>query len=117
MIKKYIQYKISLVRTTEDSLVWLKLDKSLFENDQDLYLCCAYIPPAGNSYYTHYDCDLFECLESDLEFFANKGVTCIIGDLNARLGTLEDTIKYDSLNRKVAKNLEHLFLYPNNASL
>ena len=80
-------------------------------------MCCAYIPPAGNSYYTHYECDLFECLESDLEFFANKGVSCIIGDLNARLGTLEDTIKNDSLNWKVAENLEHLFLYPNDTSL
>ena len=29
---------------------------------------------------------------SDLDFFANKGVTCIIGDLNARLCALEDTI-------------------------
>ena len=47
MIKKSFQHKINLVRTTEDSLVWLKLDKTLFKNDQDLYLCCAYIPPAG----------------------------------------------------------------------
>ena len=95
----------------------VKLDKCLFENEQDLYLCCAYIPPAGNSFYTHYDCDFFKCLESHLEMFANKGVTCITGDLNARLGTLEDTIINDSLNRKVAENLEHLFIYPNDASL
>ena len=67
MITKFFQHKINLFRTSEDSLLWLKLDKTLFENDQDLYLCCVYIQPAGNSYYTHYDCDLFECLEQDLE--------------------------------------------------
>ena len=116
LIKKCIKHKISFVKTTEGSLVWLKLDNPLFKNEQGLYLCCAYISPAGTPYYTHYDCDLFERLESDLEFFSNKGGTCIIGDLNARQGTLDDVIKNDDLNQRVAENLEHLFHYPNDTS-
>ena len=52
-----------------------------------------------------------------MEFFANKGVTCIIGDLNARLGLLHDMIINDNLDRRVVENLEHLFLYSNDAQL
>ena len=38
-------------------------------------------------------------------------------DLNARLGLLHDMIINDNLDRRVVENLEHLFLYSNDAQL
>ena len=116
LIRNSLKQKISMVKLTEDSLVWLKFDKSMFTNDRDLFICCAYIPPEGNSFYTHYDCDLFDKLESDIEYFSNQGAFCIIGDINARTGTLDDGIKYDYINQQLPDRLEHLFHYQNDTA-
>ena len=112
LIKKRLEQKVSLIKQSEDSLIWLKLDSSLFTDGTHMYLCCAYIPPEGNKYYNYYDCDLFDLLESDLELYSGFAKVGVIGDLNTRLGLLDDIIRNDDVHQTLIDNMESLFLYP-----
>ena len=117
LIKKWLELKVKLVKQIEDSLIWLKLDRSFFSESSDIYLCCAYIPPEGNQYYQHYDCDLFDILENDLELFSRSGIVCLTGDLNARTVLLDDVIRTDDIHQTLIDNMETLFSYPYDPSV
>ena len=73
LIKKSFEAKINVVKCSEDSLIWLRIDSSILTQNNDLYLCCAYIPPEGNAFYGHYNCDLYETLETDLMYYSDLG--------------------------------------------
>ena len=73
---------------------------------------CTYVPPEGNQYYNYYDCDLFDLLESDLELYSGFAKVGVIGDLNTRLGLLDDIIRNDDVHQTLIDNMESLFLYP-----
>ncbi|CAC5415300.1 unnamed protein product [Mytilus coruscus] len=66
--------------STSPNRIWLKLDKSFFGYEKDLFLCAVYIPPYNS---THLDDD-FQNLENEIVKFAVKGEIALIGDFNAR---------------------------------
>ena len=45
---KLKQYR-SFVKSTNECLLWIKLDKCLFNIDSDLFLCLAYNVPKGST--------------------------------------------------------------------
>ena len=61
---------ITLERIYFDTLVWLKIGKECVNGDEDLYICCLYIPPDRTVFYTLYNCDLFFELESQIARFS-----------------------------------------------
>ena len=71
--------KISSQSNEHGDVIWLKLDKNFFGLEQNLLLCYAYIVPTANQ-------EAFDLLKSEIELNSNKGVICILGDLNSRLG-------------------------------
>lgn len=111
--KEYLAQYISLVKVTHDSLIWIKLDKKLSIVNRDVYLCFAYIAPENSEFYNKYDCDLFECIESDIARFSNEGHIGIFGDLNSRVASVPDTIEHDQLENNLRQRLERCFIYPN----
>jgi exonuclease III len=94
-IKDTIRKGVSLVRNDLDCIVWLKLDKTYFKNDSDIYLAVIYIPPENSVVHDMYEEDLFSKLESDVTFFNNRGKVFITGDANARTGHKADFIVND----------------------
>ena len=66
----------------------MKLDKSFFDFEHDVYVCAVYIPPVTS---VHYDND-FALLESEVSIFANQGKVLLIGDFNFRTGQSPDYI-------------------------
>ena len=62
MAKHIIRPSIKLVDNTEVFL-WFKLDKNLFQTENDIFLCGAYIPPknttqnilAKTDYFSHFE--------------------------------------------------------------
>lgn len=44
-IKDALHKGIQLVLSDSDGIMWFKLDKEFFSFEDDLYLCCAYLPP------------------------------------------------------------------------
>ena len=73
----------------------LKIDKQLFHSLKDIILTCVYIPPDNSPFYKDMQYSGIQCIES-LVVECSELVTnfemIICGDMNARTGTLDETI-------------------------
>ena len=84
---------VTPVKTTAESLIWLKISKNLTGYPSDTFCCCAYIPPYKSPYYKTYpNLDLFDSLSSEITQFSKLGHILITGDLNSRLGSKSDIL-------------------------
>ena len=52
-----------------------------------------YIPPDKSGFYKVYECDLFQSLEYNIEYFKHQGHVILMGDFNARFGHENDFIE------------------------
>ncbi|CAC5416335.1 unnamed protein product [Mytilus coruscus] len=91
LYKKNIEKGITYIEkgTISQNRLWLKLDKTFFGFDFDLYLCALYMPPEESTQ-TEND---FHRLENEISTFASRGKFLLMGDFNARTAELEDFIK------------------------
>ena len=75
-----------LLKTVEDSIIWLKLKGSYFGLKNDLFLCLCYNIPSGSSREVFSESNVFDLILDDMSLFENKYEQCnflITGDLNA----------------------------------
>ena len=88
---------ISIVRNHHDTIVWLKLDRSFFKIENDIYLACCYIWCENSPAYNCVDVDLFSVLQTDIVYFQSFGTVLLCGDMNARVGngSRPDYIAFD----------------------
>jgi hypothetical protein len=100
-----------------DTLVWLKFHKELFDFNEDVYMCCAYIPPSNSSHHALYDCELFRVLENSITTYSTKGKVCLVGDLNSRTAYYDDFITDDSIHSSLQDRLNKLCTYTNDLCL
>ena len=70
----------------------IKLCKSFFGIQEDIYLCYLYNPPENSSYTQSLETDIFEIFENDIVNYSEKGKILIMGNLNARTGQGSDFI-------------------------
>ncbi|CAG2192026.1 unnamed protein product [Mytilus edulis] len=117
MINTIYSPYISFIESIADTFVWLKFDKVLFDFDQDLYVCGAYIPPINSKYHTLYECDIFRLMEDNIISYSSKGKICLVGDLNCRTSNASDFIEDDSVHITLQNQLPNLFNYSNDHSL
>ena len=61
--------------------MWIKLSKSLFNLEYNIYKCCCYLPPANSKTLAHKDIDLHDILHEEILAYQNLGE--IIGDMNS----------------------------------
>ena len=95
-IRNEVSNGVKLIKSVHDSIVWLKLDRDFFENEDDIYVAGAYIWVENSPAYNVVNCDFFELLQTDITQFQDIGKVVICGDLNARVGqTRSDYIVYD----------------------
>ena len=98
-LKKGIEY---LVNSTESkNRMWIKLDKTFFSIDKDLYICGIYIPPLNSPHYVNE----YETLESEINLLSSKGHILLMGDLNSRTSANPDFILYDGNNENICNLL------------
>ena len=69
-IRKTIIWGTSFVTTRNKNILWIKLDKSFFELDKDLYLGTVYISPNTSQVI---DQELLDDIESEIVNFILKG--------------------------------------------
>jgi hypothetical protein len=110
--KKTISRGVTYVNygSKSENRLWLKLDKSFFDFEHDLYVCAVYIPPVTS---VHYDND-FALLENEVSIFANQGKVLLIGDFNSRTGQSPDYILNDSTD---LNNFSDNYILPRNYSV
>ena len=98
-IKHSLSKGVQVMDNSNCEYIWLKLSKSFFGFNNDVYLCFAYIPPANSSYTirTGLNKDIFDNMEESIGRFSKEGDVIIMGDLNAHINESElDFILYDT---------------------
>ena len=86
-IKNAIRKGVSQITT------WLKLKKSFFGLQKDIFLCITYRRPSNKRACDEY----FNTMEEELLKYSSQGNICITGDINARTGIKEDFIEIDNI--------------------
>ena len=72
LVKHIIKPGIKLVKNTEGFL-WFKLDKKIFQTDNDIFLCGAYIPPKNTTKNILTKNDYFSNFEKVILKYKEKG--------------------------------------------
>ena len=90
-IRKTIIWGTSFVTTRNKNILWIKLDKSFFELDKDLY-----ISPNTSQVI---DQELLDDIESEIVNFTLKGDVILQGDFNARTGSMQEFAVHDDDNQ------------------
>ena len=100
-IKSVLNNKVAFVKTVSDCLPWLKLDASLFDLNDDVYIGLCYNPPEGSSREVYDDKSIFDSILEDMIYFdelSENGCNAFVwGDFNARTATRTDYVDNDSV--------------------
>ena len=82
-----------------DSHLWLKINKTFFDFENDVYICLSYIPPANSSRQGIIESSIYDdILENILLIKNTNNEACnfvILGDLNSRIGQQRDYVADD----------------------
>jgi len=76
-------------------ILWCKLDRNFFGLERDLYVGCAYFSPENSSSIKMENNLVFETLQEDISKFSNQGDVLLLGDLNARTASLQESFIHD----------------------
>ena len=110
LLKPEVRKGVKFIENENDICIWLKFDKTYFRMPQDLLLCACYIPPEGSEFYKKNGkmIDPFIVLEEEILRYKSKGNILVMGDMNARTGTLVDFTKHIDNDRFITQNTELL---------
>ncbi len=95
LVKKSIRCGVKYISSPDKSYMWLKLIKSFFGLEKDLYICNIYIPPKNSNFLKDGD-SMLEDIEKDIQQFSAMGNILMCGDFNARVSNECDYIEFDS---------------------
>ena len=87
---------ITVVKNHFDTIIRMRIDKTFFSLESDLYLCGLYLWPDESPITSVFDDDVFDILSSDVYFFDQYGSVLLAGDWNCRVGHKGDFIQFDS---------------------
>ena len=90
---------ITQLPATHSEYIWIKLKKSFFNFQRDIYICFVYNFPKNSSYLKDKKNEptVLEVLEKDLANFQSSGETVLMGDFNVHISTRDkDYIEDDS---------------------
>ena len=85
-IKDCISDGVKIVRNHHDSVIWLKLDRNVFNIESDIYIAGVYTWGENSPAYNLIDVDFFNLLQNDIGDFQSQGKIILCGDWNARVG-------------------------------
>ena len=83
-------FNIDVLDNSEEDILWLKF-KAIY-SDLVLCLCSCYLPPKDSSHKVEGD-QFFNKIMTQVYSYQNGGLVCICGDVNARMGELQDFIE------------------------
>ena len=83
-------FKVDTLDNDVEDVFWIKL--SARNGDMVICLCSCYLPPKDSSHRVEGDI-FFSNLMDQVYSYQNEGIICICGDVNARIGELQDMIE------------------------
>jgi hypothetical protein len=93
--KPYLKNHVKILKNTNSDYQWIKLDKTFFGFQKDIYICVVYFPPSISSYTKDLDVHILDSIEKDITIFSKNADILLCGDFNARIGTNPDYILND----------------------
>ena len=94
LAKHNIQPGLKSVQNSEEFL-WIRLEKSFFNLENEIFLCVAYIPPKNATQNILSKTDYFDSLENSIFNYKDKGNIVIMGD-HAGTGIEDHTLCLDN---------------------
>jgi len=86
----YLKYSIAkgitVVKNRFDTIIWLKLHKSYFKLDYDIYIAGVYMWVENSPAYNVINEDLFDIIQCDVSYYQMLGQVLLTCDWNARVG-------------------------------
>ena len=76
-------------------MIWVKLAVVFIKLDTDVYICGIYLWGETSPVYNIVNVDLFDALETDVNYFQTLGSVYVMGDLNNRVSLHNDFIIHD----------------------
>ena len=96
--KQHLKDGIQVVKNHFNTVIWIKLDKTFFHIDKDIYICSVYLWGEDSPAYNNTSVDLFDMIQNDVNYFQTVGIVYLTGDLNSRTGCRPDFIVNDHIN-------------------
>ena len=93
--KNDLKNVVKVVEKLQSGIIWVKIDKSLFPFNQDVYICHLYVPPSSSKVLNISEVDILEQLELCIEKYDSIGKVYITGDFNCRTASSMDYIEFD----------------------
>jgi hypothetical protein len=87
---------VKIIEKIQNGILWVELDKSLFEFKENVYICHTYIVPNTSTVVNRDDFDFLEQIELSLEKYKLLGKCFITGDLNSRTSNLLEILDFDT---------------------
>ena len=91
LVKDKLSKYIKILNSDNENCLWFTIDEQILK--KKVIFAVIYIPPEGSSYSSM---QLFDNIENDiLKFASDDTQVCLLGDLNAKSGSLSDFIEFD----------------------
>lgn len=84
IINKNIKQGVSILKNSNSEIQWLKLCKTFFDLNKDIYVCFVYMHPSNSSYAVRHNLFIMGILCFDVMNYGKLGFLVICGDFNAR---------------------------------
>ena len=84
---------VSHIKSDSPNITWCQLKRQLLGIQPDIYLAAIYLPPLQSQRKAGED--ILNILEREIHKYSVQGQIVLLGDLNARTGTLNDFIEHD----------------------
>ena len=93
--KHYLKDKLEIIDKNSNGLLWLKLSAEQFSFNENVYICCVYIPPSDSRIFRTADFNYWDEIEKGIELYSNLEKAFITGDMNGRISSLSDVLDFD----------------------
>ena len=106
LIKNIHSNLVTHINSSSPNIIWCRLHKSLLGLDSDIYLATVYSPPlqtqkkAGE--------DIISILDKEIQKYSAQGKIILLGDFQARTGTINDFIENDTHGPVLPNDMYHL---------
>ncbi len=101
LVKKEIKQGVKFLSSETRDIAWAILSKDFFGIEQDLYIGLVYFSPVNSSYAKKLEYNPFDQLLADIEKYSDSGRVIIMGDFNARTGSLNDQMPTDRCDKHI----------------
>ena len=93
--KHYLKDKLEIIEENSNCLLWLNLSAEQFSFNENVYICCVYIPPSDSRIFRTADFNYRDEIEKDIELYSNLGKVFITGDMKGRISNLSYVLDFD----------------------